>query len=76
VKHALLLLLVACGGGSSSEVCELDGKFCDKLSSYPMLADAISYRVNTPLFSDYTTRSARSICRPAPRYSGAIATRS
>jgi uncharacterized repeat protein (TIGR03806 family) len=56
VKHALLLLLVACGGGSSSEVCELDGKFCDKLSSYPMLADAISYRVNTPLFSDYTTK--------------------
>jgi uncharacterized repeat protein (TIGR03806 family) len=61
VKRALLLLLVACGG--ADEVCQLDGMFCDKLSSYD-LAGAIPYDVNTPLFSDYTTKE-RAILLPA-----------
>jgi uncharacterized repeat protein (TIGR03806 family) len=56
VKRAFVVILLAACGSSTVEVCELDGNFCDKLSSYPMLADAIAYRVNTPLFSDYTTK--------------------
>jgi uncharacterized repeat protein (TIGR03806 family) len=54
VKRALLVLLAACGGGD--EVCELDGKFCDSLASYAMLAEAVPYEINTPLFSDYATK--------------------
>lgn len=50
----LLVLLAACGGGD--EPCELDGTFCDQLSSYRLLDDAIPYEINTPLFSDYTTK--------------------
>lgn len=53
--RAALLLLAACGG--STQICELDGKFCDDLASYPMLDEAIPYDVATPLFSDYATKT-------------------
>ena len=56
MKRLLLVLLAACGGGGGDEPCELDGNFCEHLSSYRMLDDAIAYDINTPLFSDYTTK--------------------
>lgn len=61
MKRLLLALLAACSG--SDETCELDGKFCDQLSSYRMLDEAFAYDLNTPLFSDYTTKQ-RSIYLP------------
>lgn len=57
-RAALVLALAACGdnAGGAEAPCELDGTFCERLSSYPVLADAISYEINTPLFSDYTVK--------------------
>lgn len=46
----LLVLLAACS--ASEDVCD---PFCEKLSSY-QLDGALPYDVNTPLFSDYTTK--------------------
>ena len=57
----LLLLLAACGGGD--EPCELDGEFCDRLSQYA-LDGALPYEVNTPLFSDYTTKERAIVLPP------------
>jgi len=61
VKRALVVVLAACGGGD--ETCELDGTFCEQLSSYRMLDEATPYEVNTPLFSDYAVK-ARAIYLP------------
>jgi uncharacterized repeat protein (TIGR03806 family) len=63
VKRALLLLLAACGG--DSETCSVDGKMCERLSSWQLFDDlkaqtpaagVIAYDLNTPLFSDYTVK--------------------
>ncbi len=72
MKLALLavLALVACGDdGGSSEMCDRttvrDGKMCARLSDYGLFDDiatqtpaegVIPYDLNTPLFSDYTTK--------------------
>jgi uncharacterized repeat protein (TIGR03806 family) len=65
VKRALgFVALVACGG--DSETCSVDGKMCEKLSSWQLFDDVkkqtpadgvIPYDLNTPLFSDYTVKN-------------------
>src|ERR1700710_2354082 len=63
VKLALLLIaLAACG---DNETCTLDGAMCKKLSYYGLFDDIATqqpaagvtpYDLETPLFSDYTTK--------------------
>lgn len=58
-------LLVACGDGTD-EVCDVDGKMCEHLSSWQLFVDiesqkpapdVIAYDLNTPLFSDYAVKN-------------------
>jgi uncharacterized repeat protein (TIGR03806 family) len=62
LKYVLLLALAACGD-NASQACTIDGPMCGRLSSWN-LDGAVSYTVNTPLFSDYTTKD-RAILLPA-----------
>ncbi len=64
MKRALLVCLAACGG--DSETCDVDGAMCEHLSSWQLFDDVatqtpadgvIAYDLNTPLFSDYTTKN-------------------
>lgn len=65
MKRGLLLALVAACGGES-ETCSVDGKMCEKLSSWQLFDDVkkqtptvgvIPYALSTPLFSDYTVKN-------------------
>jgi uncharacterized repeat protein (TIGR03806 family) len=58
----LLSLLAACGGNGGTEPCDPLGPMCKQLSSYA-LDEAVPYSLNTPLFSDYTTKD-RAILLP------------
>jgi uncharacterized repeat protein (TIGR03806 family) len=62
---ALVALVGACGG-DADEVCDVDGKMCERLSSWELFEDikaqepapdVIAYDLNTPLFSDYTVKN-------------------
>jgi uncharacterized repeat protein (TIGR03806 family) len=67
VRGALLVVaLAACGDNTTQEVCGTGtGVMCEKLSSWSLFDDlatqapaagVVPYDVNTPLFSDYTTK--------------------
>jgi uncharacterized repeat protein (TIGR03806 family) len=70
-RIAVLLALAACGDdGGSTKACDresaiADGTMCDRLSDWALFDDIatqapadgiIPYALNTPLFSDYTTK--------------------
>ena len=65
MKLAFVLALAACGGGTD-EPCGLGtNKLCDRLSQWNLFDDiaqqtpidgVMPYDINTPLFSDYTTK--------------------
>jgi len=63
VKLAFVVCLLGCGGGD--DTCTIDGKMCSRLSSWGLFDDiaaqtpaagVLPYDLNTPLFSDYTTK--------------------
>jgi uncharacterized repeat protein (TIGR03806 family) len=73
VKSAVLLAVAALAACGDNEVCDPMGAMCSRLSYYELFDDVgaqtpapgvIAYDLNTPLFSDYTTKR-RFIALPA-----------
>lgn len=62
MRSALVLCALAACGDNALEPCDPLGPMCSQLASYP-LDQAVPYSLNTPLFSDYTTKD-RSIVLP------------
>ncbi len=65
-KGWLVLAALAGCGDNLVQICDAQHPFCDRLSDYGLFADlnaqtpadgVIAYDVNTPLFSDYTTKA-------------------